>query len=61
MGGRWRGKVRRQPQDVPPARRGQAFGVVGAQIVGVRLGVGGQRPENGCLVGIHVRQGRYGL
>jgi hypothetical protein len=30
-----------------------------AQVVGVRLGVGGQGADDGRLIGVHVGQGRY--
>ena len=32
-----------EPDDLPAARRGQPLGVLGAQVVAVRLGVGGER------------------
>ena len=54
------GKVGRQPQDVPAARGGQSFGVLGTQVIGMRFGISGQRSEHGRLVGIDVGQGRYG-
>src|SRR6478736_1047799 len=49
-----------QTHDLPAPRRGQPLGVLGAQVVGVWLGVGGQRTQDRGLVGIDVGQGRDG-
>ena len=50
------------PGGRPPTRGGQSSGsaVDLAQVVAVRLGVGGQRPEHGRGVGVDVRQRRDG-
>ena len=32
-----------QPDHVPPTRRSEALGMVGAQVIGVRLGIGRER------------------
>src|SRR3954451_21878153 len=47
---------RRQPQHLPPAWRTQPFAVRFAQVVGVRLGIGGQRPQDRGLVRVDVGQ-----
>ena len=52
------GGVRGQPQDLPAARGGEPLGVRGAQVVAVRLGVGGQRAEDGGGVGVDVGERR---
>lgn len=46
----------RQPQHFPPARDGQGPGVLFAQVITVRFGIGGQRAQNGGGVCINVRQ-----
>jgi hypothetical protein len=50
MGRWWRHKVGREPDNLPAARGGEPLGVLGAQVVAMRLGVGGQRPEDGSGV-----------
>ena len=47
-------------QDLPAARDGQPHRVLLAQVVGVRLGVAGQRADDRGQVGIGVGQGRDG-
>ncbi len=47
-----------QPDDLPPARRREPRRVLGAQVVGVRLGVGGERAEDGGAVGVGVGERR---
>ena len=49
-----------QPHDLPPARSSEPLTVDGAQVVAVRLGVGGERPQHSGGVGVHVRQRRHG-
>ena len=46
------------PQHLPAARHGQPHRVLLAQVVGVRLGVAGQRADDGGQVGVGVGQGR---
>ena len=46
--------VRGEPQHLPATRGGQPLGVGRAQVVAVRLGVGGQRAEDGRRVGVDV-------
>jgi hypothetical protein len=56
---RWRfllGLGQRQPDDIPPARRGHPVGVPGAQVVAVRFDEGRQRSEHGSRVAVHVGQ-----
>ena len=40
-------RVRRKPDHLPAARRGEPLAVPGAQVVAVRLGVRRQRTEHG--------------
>ena len=49
-----------EPDDLPAARRGEALGVLGAQVVAVGFGVGGERAEDRGRVGVDVRQRRDG-
>lgn len=49
-----------EPDDLPAARRGEALGVLGAQVVAVGFGVGGERTEDRGRVGVDVRQRRDG-
>ena len=49
-----------EPDDLPAARRGEPLGVLGAQVVAVRFGVGGERAEDGGGVRVDVRQRRDG-
>lgn len=45
-----------QSDDLPSARDGQSFSVDGAEVVRVRLGVGGQRAEDGGGVTVDIGQ-----
>lgn len=58
--GTGRGRAVREPDDLPAAGRGQPLAVLRAQVVAVRLGVGGERAEYRRRVGIDVRQCRDG-
>lgn len=49
-----------EPDDLPAARRGEALGVLGAQVVAVGFGVGGEGAEDRGRVGVDVRQRRDG-
>ncbi len=49
-----------EPDDLPAARRGEPLTVLGAQVVAVGLGIGGERAEDRGRVGIDVRQCRDG-
>src|SRR6478735_3459010 len=51
-------RVASEPEDLPAARRREAFAVRLAQVVGVRLGIGGQRAEDRRLVRVDVGQRR---
>lgn len=55
-----RSRAVQQPYDLPPTRGGQALRVLGAQVVAVGFGVGGERAEDRGRVGVDVRQRRYG-
>lgn len=48
------------PQDVPPLWRRQAGGVIGAQIIGMRLGAPRKRADHSGAVGIGERECRHG-
>lgn len=48
-----------QSHDLPSARDGQSFRMDGAEVVGVRLGVGGQRAEDGGGVTVDIGQSGY--
>ena len=50
----------RQPHDLPATGRGQALAVLGAQVVAVGLGIGGERTEDCGRVRVDVRQRRDG-
>ena len=52
--------VGRQPQHLPAARRGEPLGVGDAQVVAVRLGVGGERAEDRRGVGVDIGERRDG-
>src|SRR5690349_15384714 len=43
-----------EADDLPAARRGEAVGVLVAEVVRVRLGLGGQRSDDGRRVGVDV-------
>src|SRR5882757_2462945 len=58
--GPYRAVVRRQPYDLPAARRGQPLGMLGAKVVAMGLGVGREGAENGRGVRVDVRQCRDG-
>lgn len=45
-----------EPHDLPTTRHGEAAGVLFAQVVGVRLGVGRERSDDGGRVGIDVSE-----
>ena len=49
-----RGELALEPHDLPPARCGEPVGVLVAQVVGVRLGLGGERADDGGGVGVDV-------
>lgn len=49
-----------ETDDLPAARGGEALGVLGAQVVAVGFGVGGERAEDRGRVGVDVRQRRDG-
>lgn len=49
-----------EADDLPTARGGEALGVLGAQVVAVGFGVGGERAEDRGRVGVDVRQRRDG-
>lgn len=53
-------EVRLMAHDLPAARSGGALGVGLAQVVAVRLGVGGERADDGRAVGIDVGERRDG-
>lgn len=55
-----RGGAVGEPDDLPAARGGQALTVLGAQVIAMRLGVGGERAEDRSRIGIDVRQCRDG-
>jgi len=48
-----------ETHDVPAPRGRQAGPVVGTQVIGVRLGEGGQRPQHRRLLGVDVGQGHH--
>ncbi len=50
--------IDRQADNLPAARSGESLGVRVAQVIRVRLGIGGERPEHGDLVGIHISERR---
>ena len=50
------GRNGRQPDHVPAAGKGEPVGVPGAQVIAVRLHVGGQRAEHGGGVTVDVGQ-----
>jgi hypothetical protein len=54
-----RGGRHGQPQHFPATRNRQRVRVLFTEVVAVRLGIGGQRPQDGGGVRIHVRQGGY--
>lgn len=58
--GAGRGRAVQKADDLPAARCGQALGMLGAQVVAVGFGVGGERAEDRGRVGVDVRQRRYG-
>ncbi len=55
-----RGRGVEEPDDLPATRGGEALGVLGAQVVAVGFGVGGERAEDRGRVGVDVRQRRDG-
>src|SRR5450759_3587355 len=52
--------LRQEPDDIPAPRHGQTLGVNHTQVIGVRLGVGSQRPKDGRLIGVDVGQCCHG-
>lgn len=54
-----RSRRKGEPYNFPPEGNREFFGVGGAQIIGVRLGIGGQRPQDSGRIGIHVCQRCY--
>lgn len=53
-------RLDRKSNDLPTARRGQSVRVRGAQVVAVWLHVGGEWAEDGCRVGVDVRERENG-
>lgn len=53
-------EIRLVTHDLPAARRGEPVGVPLAQVVAVRLGVGGERPDDGGPIGVDVGERRNG-
>lgn len=53
-------RVRGEPDDLPAAWHRQALGVLGAQVVTVRLGVGSQWSEHRGRLGVDVGEGGHG-
>lgn len=49
-------ELRRESHDTPALRGRKAFSMPGAQVVGMRLGVGGQGAQDCDRIGIDVRQ-----
>lgn len=49
-----------EADDLPATRGGEALGVLGAQVITVGFGVGGERAEDRGRVGVDVRQRRDG-
>src|SRR5258708_12660451 len=50
-----------QPHDVPPPRRREPVSVRAAQVVAVRLHIGGERPEHSRRVPVYVSQRADGV
>ena len=55
-----RSRAVEEADDLPAARGGEALRVLGAQVVAVGFGVGGERAEDRGRVGVDVRQRRDG-
>lgn len=53
-------RLDREPDDLPTTRRGQPIRVHGAQVVAVWFHVGGEWTEDGCRVGVDVREREHG-
>lgn len=51
------GVVLDQPQNLPAAWGTETFAVLAAQVVGMWLGVGSQRTQDGSLIGVDVGEG----
>ncbi len=49
--------VQVQADQFPAPRSGEAAGMGRAQIVTMRFGVGGQRPQDGCGIRVYIGQG----
>jgi len=49
-----------KPKDFPAARGGEALRVQFAEVIAVRFGISGQRPQHGSGIRIHVRQSSDG-
>src|SRR5450759_1125069 len=60
LGGAGVHELRGEADDLPAARDCLALGMHGAQVVGVRLGIGSQRSQNRGLVGVDIGQRRDG-
>src|SRR5674476_1320264 len=60
LGGTGVRELRCEADGVPAPRHGQTLGVHGAQVVGVRLCVGCQRPQDSGLVRVDIGQCRNG-
>src|SRR5699024_912964 len=54
------GRLDRESDDLPTARRGQPIRVCGTQVVAVWLHISGQRTEDGGRVGVDVREREAG-
>lgn len=55
-----RGAAQLAPDDFPAPRRGQPRGVLTAEVVAVRFVDGGERPDDGLLLGVDIGQRRDG-
>ena len=55
----WRLGRHGEPQDFPASRNGERVGVLPAEVVAVRFGVGGKRSQDGCGIRIDVRQSSH--
>lgn len=51
--------IRRQAHDLPPTRSAQTIAVGFAEVVGMGLGIRGERPQDGSLIGVDVGQGGH--